>query len=330
MSRGYDDEDAGFADLQPAESMDQSYIADFEIGQRLRGQFLHLFERHGFVEFVVEVEGLAAPSVVADNALEDCCGAVFRALEGIGDGCGFDWVTHNSAMWAAGGCTTATGDGREECDFVPRFEDIRGTREFLVNRHGDARQVLLELRRVGRVVIQQIREGGALRQVECLDGPADEGFQNAEEEDTDMHECYWVISAMILCFANWNNITITTLAPAKMSQRKPRDCCWPRPRVEAIDPPSTRPVNRPPRCAELLMPGTAAPNSRLYPANASRLRIIELVCSFGMARFPIQNVVIRRPAIPKIAPEAPAVTASGCHARLAMLPPTPHNRYAPM
>src|SRR5882762_14005 len=187
MSRRYNDEDAGFADLQASEAMDYFHIADFEFGQGLEGKFLHFLERHGLVGFILQVQRLATASVVADDALEDGGGAVFGTLEDIGDGCGVDGVADQGAMRTACGCIRATGDRRKQSDFVSCLEYVRSSCELLIDRHRDARQVPLQFGRGGCAVIQQICQGGSLRQLECLRGAAAEVFQNTEEEDADLH-----------------------------------------------------------------------------------------------------------------------------------------------
>src|SRR5260370_25566675 len=91
-------------------------------------------------------------------------------------------------------------------------------------------------------------------------------------------------------------------------------------RWRASTAPRLSPVTRPPMCAALEMPGTTAPKNRLYPANDSRLLRVALSALGGTGSRPRYNAEISRPAIPKIAPEAPASGILGCHHRPKMLP----------
>ncbi len=82
MGGGNGDEDAGFADDEAAEAMDDGDVADAEVLDGLGAEKLHLRECHLLVGFVVEVQGAAAAGVVANDAVEDADGSVGAGLDG--------------------------------------------------------------------------------------------------------------------------------------------------------------------------------------------------------------------------------------------------------
>src|SRR5258708_28006002 len=67
MRRGHDDEYAGFADLQAAETVNDRDVAHAEAGESFARKLVHLPGGHLFVGFVVEIERLAAAAVVAHD-----------------------------------------------------------------------------------------------------------------------------------------------------------------------------------------------------------------------------------------------------------------------
>src|SRR5450432_1266836 len=259
VSRRHSNKNAGFANLQATQSMDQSYIPDLKVGQGLKSKFLHLLERHGFVGFVVEVESLAASSVVADDALEDRSRAIFGTLQDIGDSHAVNWFANDGAMQAAGQYIGSARDRRKKGDLIPRLKCIRRPRKFLVDRHGNAWQMLLEFRRFDCVMIDEIRKGRPLGQIRRVGGETSHVLEDAEEKNADLHGCYSAAPARNDCFANRNRIANAMVAPAMISQRPPLDSRGSRVKRGAINPPSTSPVKRPPTWAELLIPVTAAP-----------------------------------------------------------------------
>src|SRR5216683_7170484 len=82
-------------------------------------------------------------------------------------------------------------------------------------------------------------------------------------------------------------------------------------RWRASTAPRASPEIRPPRCAELSMPGTTAPKNKLYPANDPKLLSVDFSARGGTGKWPRYNAEIRAPAMPKIAPDAPAPTPIG-------------------
>src|ERR1700733_447157 len=85
MRRTDDDEDAGFAEVQAAEAMDDGDTADFKFFSNLRPYFGDFGEGHGLVGFVFEIERLTPAKIIAHEAIEDHCGAVFRRASDLDD-----------------------------------------------------------------------------------------------------------------------------------------------------------------------------------------------------------------------------------------------------
>src|SRR6202789_2369697 len=72
---------ACLADLQPPQPVNQGYVANLELLQRLLGQRFHLLEGHSLIGLVVEIERPAPARLVAHHAFEEYGCAIFAALE---------------------------------------------------------------------------------------------------------------------------------------------------------------------------------------------------------------------------------------------------------
>ncbi len=81
MSRADCDEDAGFADFETAEAMDDGDAVNGKFFVQLGGDFSHFSKGHGFVSFVVEIERRAIVGLIADEAVEGDDGAVFGGAD---------------------------------------------------------------------------------------------------------------------------------------------------------------------------------------------------------------------------------------------------------
>ena len=81
MGGGDRDEDAGFANGEAAEAMDDCDVADGEVLDGLGAEEVHLLQRHLLVGFVVEVQRAAAAGIVANDAVEDADGSVGSGLD---------------------------------------------------------------------------------------------------------------------------------------------------------------------------------------------------------------------------------------------------------
>ena len=102
MGGGDGDEDAGFADGEAAEAMDDRDVADGEVLDGLGAEEMHLLQRHLLVRFVVEVQGSAAAGIVANDAVEDTDSSVGAGLEVALNGGGVDGLAHEGDQ--RGGC----------------------------------------------------------------------------------------------------------------------------------------------------------------------------------------------------------------------------------
>ena len=75
--RGADgDEDAGLADFEAAKTVRYRDTIDGEFRMDFGGDFFELFQRHGFVGVVVEIERAAAVGIVANASVERDDGTV--------------------------------------------------------------------------------------------------------------------------------------------------------------------------------------------------------------------------------------------------------------
>ncbi len=80
--RGADsDENTGFADFEAAEAMNDDDTMDSELCVEQLADFFHLGESHGFVRFVIEVQGAATMGFIADKPIEGNDGAILTGTE---------------------------------------------------------------------------------------------------------------------------------------------------------------------------------------------------------------------------------------------------------
>src|ERR1700694_1161226 len=70
MSGADGDEDAGFADFESAEAVDNGNAGNGEFFVQLGGDLMHFGEGHGFVSFIVEIERGAVVGLIADETVE--------------------------------------------------------------------------------------------------------------------------------------------------------------------------------------------------------------------------------------------------------------------
>jgi len=83
-------EDAGFANLQAAEAVKNGDTMDGEFLVDGLANLFHFGEGHGLVGFVIEVNGLAAVGLVADEAIEGDNRAILIGPHLTDNGCHFD------------------------------------------------------------------------------------------------------------------------------------------------------------------------------------------------------------------------------------------------
>jgi len=97
MSGADGDEDAGFADFEAAEAMDDGHAVNGEFFVHLGRDFSHFSKGHGFVSFVVEVESRTIVGLIADETVEGDDGAVFRSSDFADEGGHVDGVADQLA-----------------------------------------------------------------------------------------------------------------------------------------------------------------------------------------------------------------------------------------
>ncbi len=97
MSRADCDEDAGFADFETAEAMNDCHAVNGEFFVELGGDLMHFGEGHGFVRFVVEIERGPIVGLIADEAVEGDDGAVFGGADLANEGGHVDGIADQLA-----------------------------------------------------------------------------------------------------------------------------------------------------------------------------------------------------------------------------------------
>src|SRR6266850_460525 len=97
MSRADSDEDAGFADFETAEAMDDGNAVNGELFVQLGRDFSHFGEGHGFVSFVIEIERGAIVGLIADEAIKGDDGAVFGGADLANEGGHVDGIAYQLA-----------------------------------------------------------------------------------------------------------------------------------------------------------------------------------------------------------------------------------------
>jgi len=137
MGGGDRDEDAGFADGEAAEAMDDGDVAGREVLDGLGAEEVHLLQGHLLVGFVVEVQGWAATGVVANDAVENTDSSVRSRFNRPLDGRRVDGLTDESdhrSGWL--GRVETAADRRQDRDLVAVLQDIAARAVLLVDGDG--------------------------------------------------------------------------------------------------------------------------------------------------------------------------------------------------
>ena len=74
-------EDAGFADFETAEAMNDGHAMNSEFFAQVGGDLVHFGEGHGFVSFVVKIERGAIVGLITDETVEGNDSAVFGSAD---------------------------------------------------------------------------------------------------------------------------------------------------------------------------------------------------------------------------------------------------------
>jgi len=90
--RAYGDKDARVTNFKATESVGDGDRIDGKLHVKRRGDFSHLFERHGFVGFVFKVERSAAVGAIANAAVESYDGAIMRPANAANKSFGCDGI----------------------------------------------------------------------------------------------------------------------------------------------------------------------------------------------------------------------------------------------
>jgi hypothetical protein len=186
--RGADsDEDAGFADLEAAETMNNGDAVNFVFFVELGDDFAHFGEGHGFVGFVVEVQCGAVVGLVADEAVEGDDGAVFGGANVADQGGHVDGLaqelTDVVVEGRGHGSASAAAHGREEGDFVAGVERRVPSGEFLIAGGNKRGAEFGELRMARGVEDEELFDGGGVGGGDGFLGVAEDFLEAAEEED---------------------------------------------------------------------------------------------------------------------------------------------------
>jgi hypothetical protein len=189
--RGADgDEDAGFADLEAAEAVDDSEAMNGKFDVHLDGNFADLGEGHGFVGFVVEVERGAAVRLVADAAVEGDDGAVLAGADVADEGGRINGLVDETEDVIAkrshrvGSASTNRG---KKSDFVAGAESGTPSGEFLIARGDERGAEAGELGMLRAVMGEELLNGRAGCELDTVFGAADDILETAEEKDFDAH-----------------------------------------------------------------------------------------------------------------------------------------------
>lgn len=149
MGRADGDEDAGFADFEAAETMNDGHAVDAIFFVELGADFAHFGEGHGFVGFVIEIERGAVVGLVADETIEGDDGAVRGRAHVAAEGGEIDGLAHQLVDVVVDGfghgSALAAAHGRKEGDFVAGMERRVPGGEFLVAGSDEGRAEFCEL-----------------------------------------------------------------------------------------------------------------------------------------------------------------------------------------
>jgi len=181
------DENAGFADFEAAESMDDRDAVDSEFFVELRSNFAHFGECHGFVGFVVKVKCRAMVRLIADETVKCHDGAVTGGANVADESAYVDRLAHqleNVVLEGRGhGDGSAAAHGRKEGHFVAGAKRSVPGSKFLIAGSDHGRAVFCEFGNARRIESEEFLDGGGVGEIEELLGMAKDIFQAAKEQD---------------------------------------------------------------------------------------------------------------------------------------------------
>ena len=184
------DEHAGFADLQAAEAMNDGHAIDGEFLVEQLADFAHFGEGHGFIGFVVEIQGAAAMGLVANETVEGDDGTVGvgahladdsgcvnrRAKEG-------EQVILCDGVWH--GWVSTSAYGRKKGDRIIFGEWRVPGGEFFVPGSDEGDAICGKIREATGVAVEQFCDVRAFENLHGFLANSGEFAQGAEEENFD-------------------------------------------------------------------------------------------------------------------------------------------------
>jgi hypothetical protein len=196
MRRRNHNQHAGLADLKPPQPVNQRHLPHVEFIQSLLRKFLHLFERHLFVGFVVKMQSLPPTRIVANNAVEDDDRAILAAFGLCNELFGLDAllcegnndrprvrILVRSIRHAR--CTP--GDGRQQPHLIAIAQQMAGGCVLGIHADGNAAQELPLPGHAGSQMFKQIRHRGAFRQLDGHRRPTKPIFRYPKGKNSHAH-----------------------------------------------------------------------------------------------------------------------------------------------
>src|SRR5207244_8006608 len=147
----------------------------------------HFGKSHGFVGFVIEVQGGAVVRLITDETIKSDNGAVFRGPDDAGQRNRVDGFSHQLKDVIVGQCrhgdASAAAHRRKKRNLVAGTEGSVPGGEFLVARSDYRRTVLCELRIARRVKSEELLDRGGIGELGGILGVAGEVLEAPEKED---------------------------------------------------------------------------------------------------------------------------------------------------
>jgi hypothetical protein len=187
MRRADGDENAGFADFEAAQTVGDGDAVDAVFLVELGADFLHLGEGHGFVGFVVEIEGRAIVRLIADETVEGNDRAVHGSAYLLGQRGHIDGLAHQLVdvivRESGHADASAAAHGREKGDFVAGAERRIPGGELLIARSDHRGAVFCKIRNPRRVDSEELLNRHCVCELDGIFGMAGEFLKAAEKQD---------------------------------------------------------------------------------------------------------------------------------------------------
>jgi len=189
--RGADgDEDARFADLEPAEAVNDGDTMDRKSRVHLGGDFADFSESHRLVRFVVEVERWASVRLIANATVEGNDGAVFTGADVADEGSrvdGLDDEKKHVIVEPGHRGRLASADRWKEGDFIAGVERSAPSGEFAIAGSDQRGAETGQLGMASAIVGEELLDARAVGEIGKIFCAADDIFKAAEEKHFDAH-----------------------------------------------------------------------------------------------------------------------------------------------